>query len=101
MRLKKGDTVMINTGQDRGKRGKLLEVSPQTNRVVVEGLNLRVKNVRARRQGEKGQRVQYAAPLHASNVSLVCPKCGKPTRLGIRRVSERRERFCRRCQATL
>lgn len=98
MRVKQGDTVQIITGKDRGKKGKVLEVSPRTERVVVEGLNLRLKNVRARREREKGQRVQFAAPLHASNVMLVCPKCGRATRVGIRRApSGKPVRFCRRC----
>lgn len=101
MRLKKGDTVRIITGKDRGKQGKILEVSPQTHLIVVENLNLRTKNVRARRQNEKGQRVQYAAPLNVSNVLIVCSKCGQASRLGMRVEGQRSVRFCRRCQATL
>ncbi|MBI3114955.1 MAG: 50S ribosomal protein L24 [Candidatus Kerfeldbacteria bacterium] len=101
MLLKKGDTVKILTGKDRGKKGKVLEVSPRTNRVVVENLNLRTRNVRARRQGEKGQRIQFAAPLHASNVMMVCPKCNRAARLGVQRTKDRLERVCRRCHETL
>lgn len=101
MRLKKGDTVRIITGKDRGKQGKILEVSPTTHLIVVENLNLRTKNVRARRQNEKGQRVQYAAPLHTSNVLIVCSKCNKASRLGVRRENQRSIRFCRRCQTAL
>lgn len=98
MRLKKGDTVVILTGKDRTKQGKILEVSSSTDRLVVDGLNLRTKNVRPRRQNEKGQRVQFSAPMHASNVQLVCPKCGKPTRLGVLKDGERRHRMCRLCK---
>lgn len=98
MRLKKGDTVRIMTGQNRGKRGKVLEVSPGTGRLVVENVNLRTKNVRARREGQKGQRVQYAAPLDASNVLFVCPKCSQATRLGLRREGDQPVRFCRQCR---
>lgn len=101
MRLKKGDLVTIITGKDRGKKGKVLEVSRSSQRIVVEGLNLRTRNVRARRQGQKGQRIEFAAPMHASNVMILCTKCSKPTRLGVRRTSDGAVRFCRRCQAAL
>ncbi len=101
MRLKKGDLVTIITGKDRGKKGKVLEVSRSSQRIVVEGLNLRTRNVRARRQGQKGQRIEFAAPMHASNVMIMCPKCSKPTRLGRRRTGDQAVRFCRRCQAAL
>lgn len=101
MRLKKGDTVIIQTGKDRGKKGKVLEVSRSSGRLVVEGLNLRTKNVRARREKEKGQRVQFAAPMDASNVMLVCPKCGKPTRIGLRRDGPKPVRMCKHCQGVL
>lgn len=101
MRLKKGDTVIIQTGKDRGKKGKVLEVSRSSGRLVVEGLNLRTKNVRARREKEKGQRVQFAAPMDASNVMLVCPKCGKPTRIGLRRDGSKSVRMCKHCQGVL
>ncbi len=101
MRLKKGDTVIIQTGKDRGKKGKVLEVSRSSGRLVVEGLNLRTKNVRARREKEKGQRVQFAAPMDASNVMLVCPKCGQPTRIGLRRDGSKPVRMCKHCQAVL
>lgn len=98
MRLKKGDTVLIITGKDRGKKGKILEVSRASDRLVVENLNLRTKNVRARREREKGQRVQFAAPMHVSNVMLVCSHCSKPTRLGHRREGDKVLRVCRRCK---
>lgn len=82
MKIKTGDNVQIITGKDKGKTGKVLQVFPARERVVVEGMNLAVKHLRPRREGDKGQRVEFPAPLHVSNVMLLCPKSGKPTRVG-------------------
>lgn len=84
MKIKKGDKVKILTGKDRGKTGKVLQVFTSKNRVSVEGLNLSIKHMRPRKQGEKGQRIEFPAPLNASNLMLVCPKCGKAARVGYR-----------------
>lgn len=101
IRLKAGDTVRIILGKDRGKHGKILAVVPREERVIVEGVNLVKKHVRARRAGEKGQRVSVAAALSLSNVQLVCPSCKKGTRVGIRRLDGRRIRFCKKCSADI
>lgn len=101
MRIKKGDMVKIRTGRDHGKTGKVLRIVRDRGMVVVEGLNLLVRHLRPRRAGEQGQRVRFPTPLPASRVSLVCPKCGKPTRIGIRALSDgRRERECKKCTQT-
>jgi large subunit ribosomal protein L24 len=101
MHLKKGDNVKIIHGKDRGKKGKVLQVLCSANKVVIEGLNMRVKNVRAKRAGEKGQRVQFAAPMDASNVMMVCAKCGKPTRIGFRMINKNKIRICKKCKQEL
>ncbi len=101
MRLKKGDMVKMSAGRDRGKTGKVIRVVRDRGAVVVEGLNLLVKHLRPRRQGEQGQRVQFPAPFPASRALLVCPKCGKPTRIGSRALEDgRRERECKKCKQT-
>ena len=82
MKIKKGDKVQILTGKDRGKSGKILAINIEQQRVTIEGLNLRFKNMRARKQGEKGQRLQFPAPMHISNIAVLDPKSGKPTRVG-------------------
>lgn len=82
MKIKKGDNVEIIAGKDRGKRGEVLHVLPTLEKVVVKGANLMKRHIRARRDGEKGQRVEKEAPLHSSNVMLVCPHTDKPTRIG-------------------
>jgi len=82
MKIKKGDKIQIVTGKDKGKTGKVLQVFPAKKRVVIEGLNLLVKNTRPKKQGEKGQQVRFPASMDISNIILVCPKCNKKTKVG-------------------
>jgi len=86
MKIKKGDKVKIISGKDRGKTGKVLQVFIQKNKVSIEGINLLHKHLRARKQGESGQRIQFPAPLAISNIKLLCPKCNKPTRVSFQNV---------------
>ena len=81
LHVKKGDTVVILSGRDKSKKGKVLEVSPTEQKVIIEGCNMVTKHVKPRKMGEPGGIVKAEAPLYASKVMLVCPKCGKPTRL--------------------
>jgi large subunit ribosomal protein L24 len=90
-KIKKNDTVIIITGKDRGKKGKVIEVIPGKEQVVVEGLNVMRKNVRPRRQGEKGQIVSYSAPVHISNVMYFSSKHGKGVRVGYARDGQGRK----------
>ena len=102
MYIKKGDKVKILAGKDKGKTGKVLQVFSKRNRVSVEGLNLLIKHMRPRKQGEKGQRIEFPAPLDASNLILVCPKCSKPSRVGYKIVStakgKKKFRECKKCK---
>lgn len=82
MKLKKGDQVEIITGKDSGKRGAVLHIFRETQKVVVHGANIITRHIKARRDGEKGQRVAKEAPVHISNVMLVCPHTNQPTRVG-------------------
>ena len=82
MKIKKGDQVQIITGKDRGKQGVVLRVLPDEHRVIVKGANMMKRHMKAKREGEKGERVEKEAPTHISNVMLVCPHTGKPTRVG-------------------
>lgn len=81
MNIKRNDNVKILAGKDKGKSGKVLQVFNESNRVSVDGVNLLIKHLRPRRQGEKGSRVEFAAPMNVSNVMLICPKCNQPTRV--------------------
>jgi large subunit ribosomal protein L24 len=106
MDIKKGDKVMIIAGKDKGKTGKVLQVFPDRDRVSVEGLNLLIKHMRPRRQGEEGQRIEFPAPLNASNVMVVCPKCGKPARIAKKIVKvegkrDKKYRECKKCKQTI
>lgn len=82
LHVKTGDNVMIISGKDKGKKGKVLEVSPKEGKVIVEGLNIATKHVKPRAMGQQGGIVKAEAPLYACKVMPICPKCGKPTRVG-------------------
>ncbi|MCL4405150.1 MAG: 50S ribosomal protein L24 [Patescibacteria group bacterium] len=102
MNIKKGDQVKILKGKDRGKSGKVIKVNVSYGLVTVEGLNIHQKNVRAKNAGEKGQVVKLPTPLHVSNLAVVCPACGKSTRIGYRRsTGGNKERYCKQCNATI
>jgi large subunit ribosomal protein L24 len=98
MKIKKGDKVLIITGKDKGKQGKVLEVLPKENRIMVEGVNIVKKHRRPRSEREKGQIVELAKPFDVSNVKLVCPKCGQAARLGYRLTEKGKYRICKKCQ---
>jgi len=80
--VKNGDTVMVVAGRDKGKKGKVLEVNPSESKIIVEGINMISKHVKPKQAGQKGGIIRGEAALYACKVMLVCPKCGKPTRLG-------------------
>lgn len=102
LKIRKGDTVQMLSGKDRGKSGQVIEVQRDKDRVVVEGLNLRKKHVRPRRQGEKGQTVEFPGSVNSSNVALVCSSCKKVTRVAVRVLQEgNRERYCKKCDAAI
>jgi large subunit ribosomal protein L24 len=84
MRIRRGDTVVITTGKDRGKKGKVRRALPGEDRVIVEGLNMIKRHSRARRAARQAGIIELEAPLHVSKVMLVCEKCGKPTRIAFR-----------------
>jgi large subunit ribosomal protein L24 len=101
--VKKNDTVLVITGKDRGKRGRVLKVVAADNRLIVEGVNIIKRHTKPNPQrGIKGGLVEREAALHASNVQLVCPECGKPTRLGSRVLGDgRKVRICRKCEGVV
>lgn len=106
VKIKKGDTVEIISGrsEDKGKRGEIIRVLPEENRVVVQGVNMRTKHQRqVQSQGRtiNPGRVRFEAPIHISNVMVVCPKCGKATRISISREDDVARRVCKHCQASI
>ncbi|MBQ7961396.1 MAG: 50S ribosomal protein L24 [Clostridia bacterium] len=80
--VKTGDKVVVINGKDRGKQGKVLQVSPSEGKVIVEGVNIVSKHVKPRKMGEAGGIIKAESALYADKVQLVCPKCGRPTRVG-------------------
>ena len=102
MKIKKNDTVKVIAGKDKGKSGKVIQVFPKLNKLVVEGLNIAHKHVRSNRQGDSGQKLEYSSPLSATNVMLVCSKCGEPTRVGYQTHKgtdgkDKKVRACKKC----
>jgi large subunit ribosomal protein L24 len=100
MNIKKGDTVRILSGKDRGKTGAVITAFPNEDRVSVEGINLYKKRSRPKRQGQKGETVEVVRPLAVSKVMLMCASCKQPTRVGYRIEGAAKVRFCKKCKAT-
>lgn len=101
MKIKKGDTVLIITGKDKNRKGKVIEVLPKINKIVIEGLNVVRKHLRPKRTGEKGQKVEIPKPMNVSNVKLICPKCGQPVRVGYRITEAGKFRVCKKCESEI
>ena len=101
MKIKKGDKIKVIAGKNLGKEGKVLRVIRDTQKVVVEKLNIVKKHLRPRKEGEKGQRVEIPAPINISNVMLVCPKCAKKTRVGYEVKDGIKNRICKKCKAQI
>ncbi len=101
MKIKKNDQVKILAGKDRGKTGKVLRVLSAESKVIVEGANIVKKHVKPKKEGESGQRIELPGKLDISNVALVCPKCGKTTRVGYKITDKSKFRICKQCKAEL
>ncbi|PIR93708.1 50S ribosomal protein L24 [Candidatus Falkowbacteria bacterium CG10_big_fil_rev_8_21_14_0_10_39_11] len=118
MKIRKGDKVQIMAGKDRVKKtsggdkttksnqGKVMQVLPEFDKVVVESLNEQVKHLRPRRDGETGQKITYSSPIDISNVMLICPKCSKPTRVGSKMLEtdskgKKKIRICKKCKEAI
>ena len=95
--VRKGDTVLVISGKDNGKQGKVKAVSPKSNRVIVEGVNFVSKHKKARNTQEKSQIIKAEAPFDASNVMVVCPHCGKATRVAHKEIEGKNHRICKKC----
>jgi len=98
VKIKKNDTVLVITGKDSGKKGKVRRALPKDDRVVVEGLNMIKRHSRARRAARQAGIVELEAPIHVSNVMLICEKCKKPAKVGFKNLEDgRKVRICRVC----
>ena len=101
MRIKKGDTVQVLSGNDKGKKGEVLEVMPKDSKVVVKGVNVRKKHIKPRRQGEEGGIIPVECAIDSSKVNVVCSKCGKATKIGYVEEKGEKVRVCKKCGAKL
>jgi large subunit ribosomal protein L24 len=99
MKLKKGDTVKVTRGKDKGRTGKIEKVFPKKNKILIPGLNLYKKHAKPKSEKDPGGIVEIVKPLPVSNVALVCPKCSQPTRVGYRVAkSGKKQRICKKCK---
>ena len=99
MNIKKDDKVVVLSGKDKGKQGKILVSDPKAMKVIVEGVNVATKHQKPRKQGEEGGIIKVETPIYASKVQLVCPKCGKATRVGHKVADGKKTRVCKKCGA--
>lgn len=107
--IKKGDIVAVIAGKDKGKQGKVLQVLPDIDRAQVEGVNVLTKHIKSKQKGTPGQRIQFPSPLHISNLQLICPRCGKKTRVGFSvpegatkpEGSTKKTRMCKSCKEAI
>ena len=101
MKIKKDDKVVVLSGKDKGKQGKVLICDPKAGKVTVEGANVATKHQKPRKQGEEGGILKVETPIYAAKVQLVCPKCGKGVRVGYKMDGDKKIRVCKKCGAEI
>ena len=101
LHVKTGDTVQVIAGKSKGGKGKVVAVSPKEGKVIVEGVNKVFKHVKPKKQGETGGIVETEGAMYACKVMVVCPKCGKATRVGVKIDGNEKKRYCKKCNANL
>ena len=101
MRIRKGDTVKVLSGNDKNKTGEVLEIMPKQDKIIVKDVNIRKKHVKARRQGEESGILSVECAIPSSKVNVVCPKCGKTTKVGYSVEKNEKVRVCKKCGAKL
>ena len=102
MSIRKDDMVVVLSGKDKGKQGKILEVMPKEGKVVVEKVNMVSRHTKPRKQGDQGGILKKEAPIYACKVQRVCPKCGKPTRAAHKvQADGKKVRICKKCGAEI
>ena len=101
MKIKKDDKVIVLSGKDKGKQGKVLSADPKAMKVVVEGVNVATKHQKPMKQGQEGGIIKVETPIYTSKVQLVCPKCDKGTRVGYKLVDGKKVRVCKHCGAEI
>ncbi len=101
LNIKKDDKVVVITGKSKNVQGKILAAFPKENRVIVQNANMVTRHKKPRKQGEQGGRIEQEAPIHVSNVQLICPKCNKATRVGHTMIKDKKVRVCKKCKKVI
>ena len=101
MNIRKDDKVIVLSGKDKGKTGKVLVADPKALKVIVEGVNVATKHQKAQKKGQDGGIIKVETPIYVSKVQLVCPKCGKGTRVAYKIVDGKKVRVCKKCGAEI
>ena len=101
MKIKKDDKVIVLSGKDKGKQGKILVADPKAGKVIVKGVNVATKHQKPQKQGQEGGIIKVETPIYASKVQLVCPKCGKGTRVAHKITDGKKVRVCKKCGAEI
>ena len=101
VKIRVGDTVIVNSGVEKGKKGKVLKVLRADNKIVAQGINVRTKHVKARRQGEEAGIIKVESPINISKVNYFCEKCGKGVKLGTIVKDTKKIRVCRKCSTEI
>ena len=101
MKLKKGDQIIVTVGKDKGKKGKVEKVFPKDGAVVVPGVNIVKKHEKKRDEQHPGGIIEFVKPITMGKIALICPKCGKPTRVGYRIIKNEKERICKKCEQVI
>lgn len=101
MKIKKNDNVLIISGKDRTRKGKVFQVFPKQDKIAIQGINIKKKHVKPKKTGEKGQIIEIPKPFFASNVKLICPKCSKATRVEYKVIEKKKYRICKKCKAEI
>ena len=101
MNIRKDDKVVVISGKDKGKMGKVLVSKPKAGKVIVEGVSVATKHQKPRKQGEEGGIIKVETPIYACKIMVICPKCGKPTRVAHKLDAGKSVRVCKKCGANL
>ena len=101
MNIKRDDKVIVLSGKDKGKSGKVIAADPKAEKVIVEGVNVATKHQKAQKKGQDGGIIKVETPIYVSKVQLVCPKCGKGTRVGHKIADGKKVRVCKKCGAEI
>lgn len=101
LKVRRDDTVVVIAGKSKGAKGKIMSAMPKENRVIVQNANMITRHTKPRKQGEEGGRIKKEAPMDASNVMLLCPKCNKATRVSYGMKGDKKVRICKKCKKNI